>query len=74
MKPRKIDKKLSLNKKTVANLSENQQNKAKGGLPYTYHCCGTRGECNSNYTMCGAGGVTICPNYTVTYCCCVISD
>ena len=44
MKPKKVDKKLSLNKKTVADLNNHQQNNVKGGLPYTYHCCGTRGE------------------------------
>jgi natural product precursor len=45
MKVRKFDKKLSLNKTTVSNLSESQLNDAKGGIitiGYTCETCDRR--------------------------------
>jgi len=55
MKTKKIDKKLSLNKKTISNLSKGQLFNAKGGY-YTYTVCTL---CTS-YTQ-GSVSIRDCP-------------
>jgi len=54
MKTKKFDKKLSLNKKTVSNLSSNQMKSAYGGYE-TFERTYCRTDCATNcVTMCSA--------------------
>jgi natural product precursor len=39
MKPKKFDKKLTLNKKTISNLANGEMNDVYGGRPHTYQPC-----------------------------------
>ena len=45
MKPKKISKKLGLNKRTVAHLSTSEISKVKGGALDDTECCRTAGSC-----------------------------
>lgn len=52
---RKIEKKLTVNKETIANLKTEELNSVKGGAPSLIHPCGTL--------------LTICCQYTVDLAC-----
>ena len=54
MKQKRFDKKLSLNKKTVVDLSGSEMDNVRGGIPYTYitYCCPTFKSCNVPLSVC----------------------
>ena len=61
MKKQTITRKLSLSKKTVANLNDREMKKVKGGVPPSWEyvtcvsretACGTNGLCSCDYSNC----------------------
>jgi len=67
MKTKKFDKKLALNKTTVANLNNAQMNDLKGGAPNTRITCPICDTLESCFaTLC-----TICMSIPETFCDCV---
>ena len=69
MKPKKVEKKLFLNKKTVANLSNRQMTHLRGGLftgdTTVEVCCYTKdatclNTCQTCYTDCDQDSCEIC--------------
>jgi rubrerythrin len=61
MKPKKLSKRLELNKKTIANLSPEMQKLVKGGDLYTCPACGY--TCDGYYTC---DETCTCPPETYT--------
>jgi hypothetical protein len=64
MKPKKVEKKLFLNKKTVADLNNQQMNRLRGGIPTTGTgevCCPSETcSCETCFTDCNQN---TCPRY-----------
>ncbi len=55
MKTKSLNKKLALNKKTVANLEKKEMSTAKGGWGYTFHpdvCINTEGRMCTRRVYC----------------------
>jgi len=68
MKTKKLSKKLELNKKTIADLSNSQMGKIKvGGEPTTKTLCGTVCGCVTNDASCTCQ--TFCEQNTCIYPC-----
>jgi natural product precursor len=61
MKPKKLNKKLALNKKTVANLDDKEMTVIQGG-GFTDDTCGSCYE----HTFCWGCPTLICPDYPPT--------
>ncbi|MCK5058734.1 MAG: class I lanthipeptide [Candidatus Aminicenantes bacterium] len=62
MKQKRFDKKLSLNKKTLVNLSGSEMDNARGGVDFTtptYCDCGTRFSCFQPDSVCICQIVTL---------------
>jgi hypothetical protein len=64
MKTKKFRKKLLLNKKTIANMNNNEMLSVKGGLPntdYTFCTCTWCTACGETVPYsCHSNGVTLC--------------
>lgn len=65
MKPKKLNKKLVLNKKTMAHLNTNDQGRVQAGIDYDTDFCTPPGICPNTKT-CNNCTVT-CPPCTITY-------
>ena len=52
MKTKKFDKKMSLNKETISNLTQEQLNSARGGTDYTKLII----QCNTRTLLCSCFG------------------
>lgn len=60
MKPKKIGKRFTLKKETVAHLSNKQQDRVKGGVTYTVFPCVISKYCETlHFTNC-----EVCPTVT----------
>jgi hypothetical protein len=60
MKTKKLNKKLSFSKSTIADLNSKELNRVYGGATYTCVTCYT----NCKWTVCGTCGVT-CKRNTI---------
>ncbi len=62
MKTKRFEKKLALNKKTIAHLEPGEQSVVKGGVEMTYSCGGTCVTCVTcpNHNTCLHTGFPVC--------------
>lgn len=63
MKPKKLDKRLSLNKRTISNLENKKLNEVLGGAPSIDTLCKTWGGNSCEGTICySIDPPAMCPN------------
>lgn len=66
MKTKKFNKKLTLTKETVADLSHEALSNIKGGIYTVFYTCGD--DCNSNFTCARATFCTECWTVDPPFC------